>query len=306
MDKRTALVLISLMAVLWGCQNAKDPAPLSEAEQLANYSGPSEASTWRLEDKREIVTPCTIGGTPLLTLNLPLDTVDILNVYDANGYTVVLARWNTGNVCRFVRVRPLGVTGHVGYEAEILNGQVLNYGIQVDFDTADTNSIALKEYTLDDELEIGIESQTGGAIAETYSFNGASAFTFERDADPEVYDLQGLEAQLGNVPNATLASVTGAGSTLYDNEDGERLVSLVESHDFGQWLYNRGVAGDLAVSTTRWGFSDYVAGCTMIKCLAGGMANPLCATCTVVGGGLWFAKAVICGIGHCNDWPPGL
>ncbi len=303
---RSTYVLLVLALSLMGCQNSKDAPSLSEVEQLVNYSGPSEASEWRLEDKREIVTPCTIGGTPLATFNLPLDTVEVLNAYTADGYVVVLARWSTNNVCRFVRMRPLGGDGFVGYEAEILGGQVLHYGVRVKYDIVNFSNAWLTEYTMDDILEVAIQDQGAAGVAESYSFNGAEAVTFQRDADPMVYNMESLAEQVSGTPPPTIDSVIGAGSTLYYNVEGERLVSLLESHDFAQWTYNLATTGDLVVSTQRWGLTDWLTGCTAIKCLAGGIANPVCATCTVVSGGLWLAKAVVCGIGHCDDWPPGL
>lgn len=301
------LILIVVMALCVGCQDSKQPTPTSEVQSLMDFHGSSEAASWRLEDKREIVTPCTIGGTPLATFDLPLDTVDILNYYTVGSDVVILARWASNNVCRFVKVTTAVGSGAIEFNAQILTGQMLLYGLRMSYDTVNFSSISVKEYTLTDELEVVIEEQQGGGVLESYSFNGAPQTTFVRDADPLVYDLASLAAQIPGIQSpGVLEAVVGANSSLYANPEGARLVSLVESHDFAQWLYNEQQSGDLIVATNRWGLNDWLTGCTIIKCLCfGGFANPVCATCTVVSGGLWLAKAGVCLI-DCSAWPPSI
>lgn len=300
----TVFILFAALVVLGGCLRSQEESNSRAPDELLNFDGPSDALSWRLEDKREISTPCTIGGTPLASFNLPLDTVEILNAYEYDGYLVILARWTGSDVCRFVRLRAIAGGGFLGYEAEILSGQVLHYGMHVKYDMANFSTMWLKEYTIDDELTIAIQDLDGEGIAESYSLNSADQVTFQRDIDPFADNLTTLEAQIASIPGATLEGITGFGNSLYDNVEGSRLVSLLESHDFAQWLYNRAYTGDLVVSASRWTMSDWLTGCTAVKCLFGGLANPVCATCTVVTGGLWFTKAVVCVLGHCDDLPP--
>lgn len=292
------------LLLLLGCQGTKEGPQTPDPRPIGDI-GSSEAREWRLEDKREVVTPCTIGGTPVASFDLAFDTVDILNYYIVDNSVVVLARWSSDDVCRFVRITPSITSSAIGYEAEILTGQVLLYGVHVEFDMADYSSVSVREYTLDDELQITLESLSGGAVAESYSFNQTAPFTFDRDADPNADDVSELAAQIQTKQGGDVDDIFGYGSTLYDQYEGDRLVSLVESFEFAQWMYNQSTSGSLVVSMNRWTISNWVSSCTMAKCLFGGLANPVCATCTVVGGGLLITKAFVSLIDS-SAWPEGL
>ncbi len=260
---------------------------------------------WRMEKKMTSGTPCVVGGDALATFKVGDSLVDILIQYYDNDTCVLLARWDD-SVCRWVRLIPLADKNKVGYSAEILNGGVVLFGTQLLFDSVDTDVIELTEYTPDDKLQIVINDCPGDSLSESYCFNNTSPTEFRRAKSTTQSEMEQIVLQVEAEKNLTDESIFGYGSTLYYNDDGERLINLVRDDSFARWVFNLSNSGELVVDTYRWGWSDWITGCALAKCLlGGGPANPVCATCTVVSGGLWFAKAVTCLI-DCDAWPEGM
>lgn len=304
--KRKLFIAIFLMLgiglVFVGCDTTTKQ--MEDTEEVV-YSGP-EASLLKFGDKATTVTPCQVGGTPLATFLLGSESVDVLNQYVQDGQIFLLTRWSHGDECRWVRLSPIVESGVIGYRAEILSGAQVLYGIEVTNESANLTWTKFEEFTNIDNLWVKVEDVSETEFEESFSFNNQEVTVISRDPDPLQYDVTDLINQATAGKGLTIEQLFGVDSSLYNSVEGERLVKLLELNSFGQWLYSQYNSGELELATKRWTVSDWAGACTGIKCTFGGMmANPVCATCTVVGGGLLFAKAVVCVV-DCDSWPEWL
>jgi hypothetical protein len=300
----TVFLLLAALTLL-GCESSENS--LTKHPKLV--SGGPDPTTLRIEDKAVIETPCTIGGTPIATFYGGPETVDILNQYSDGDTKVLLARWDKSEVCRWVRLSSDVVADAadttVSCNAQILEGAQVLFSIDLVYDVVG-ETIQLTESAGNDELQVVIEDIGSDMVNESYSFNSASPATFIRSETTTAGELQTQLDQICASKQVGSADVFGTSSAPYDNEEGVRLLQLVEDTNFAEWVYSLDNTGDLEQPTNRWGFRDWLSGCVLVKCtLGGGPGNPVCTTCMVVDGGLWLTKALVC-IVDCDAWPPGL
>lgn len=198
---------------------------------------------------------------------------------------MVLTRWGTNQECRWIKLKNTSDIEFASMSAEILSGTTVLYGYEMGASQLDGTAVQFKEYTNQDEITIN-DKQTGtDEYKETYFANGQQLGQYTRDESvPGARSFTAAEQQ-------TCQDLATAASSLYNNAEGQRLYELIESIDFQDWMISTfGIQNARGFSLTRslrWG---------EVKCLLGGLGNPVCATVTVVNTSLFFMEWLACDV----------
>jgi len=166
-----------------------------------------------------------------------------------------------------------------GFRASIIDGR--NSKFEIDYSRlANGSQSRVVESCGFDRLQIDQEWISESTLKESYHWEGEEiSFNFNPDTildNPQQKDF------------AAEFQAFYPGSSLEDNEDGNRLLSLVNSGSFWQILEDQMIAQGFMVPEDKFNWADVGAGATIgaaIKCtFGGGILNPLCivATCTSI------------------------
>lgn len=234
-------------------------------------------------------------------------TVDILG-YDYSEQQHVLA---ADISCNFdgvserrlkILLRPLGSPGNSrGASMSLMSGGELRFELDYEFDPNGTDWCRVTERTTSDVLAM-VRSVDGDTIADCYLLNGATRDYHYTTAMLEYMTTGESGVQVSNQEAEYIDSIMSDYQQFADdigsldnNAHGELLVSVLSSPKFNSWLRstNRLIHGEIELSKlTRDQLCLIAAICSRLKCLAGGIANPICHVCVGVSTACLIAEAV--------------
>ena len=291
-------IILGIAQMFLGCSESN-----VDRSSLPTSSGGSPAAPDGIADMRSPATAeVAVAGTMVQLIEAHLgalgDTVFI--AYDFTGETGTLSERNM--------MMSLSRLDNDGAKYEIstwnLEGE-LRFKISTWSDSTMPSSFWMTESTTEDSLTL-FRTVAGDQVTESYTFNGleyevtftsveieafftqqTQAVTNERVAPsddngiaPAHRDTQESVPSFNNMNKfERLALVIDQSSSLFDNEDGEIMVALLESSDFLDWLSDQldiPAGSSKEIHPTVKKICELAAFVATVKCTLGGPLNPVC------------------------------
>ncbi|RKZ13691.1 hypothetical protein DRQ53_05950 [bacterium] len=229
-------------------------------------------------------------GNPARDASFTLSSGEVCDVLGATaqGEGINLLVLFDGTAKRSIRINGVATPrGWRGFAASIHHGPKLSFGFELQYEV-DGYDALVSEFTPSDRLLIRRRLDPGQAgVRESYSGN----------ASPRV--ASGYLPIIDEVPVVPAAArpdfnpddIRGMAPTVFDNVDGERLMLLLDQHEFVSWLGQRLASefgSEAGRAATGGGCPTWLSAgatlCATFKCTFGGGAlNPGCIACTGVG-----------------------
>jgi hypothetical protein len=208
---------------------------------------------------------------------------------------------------------PMDSAAESGFSAELTDEATLLYGVSITWEVDEPGKVWIEQRTASEAMTVTVE-ELGGRRVETYNING-DVRRFEYPAvNPETMERAIVHARNGRPPaTPELAEVVSeyadfeafcrrhAGSDLFNNKDGELLVSILSNGAFLEETTGKKETGGPQLMPDKRAdrICAVATACATFMCHFGGLANPLCTACGGVAMACWIAE-IACWIFDCG------
>jgi hypothetical protein len=295
------MVMLSVLVLAAGCNQSNEQAERRRLEPDRSITAPAEA-------KPLLTVVCPSGSAKIMerTWNAASRQVTLLADVQSSHlpegrYRIDMQSCRWGNTEQGARLSLYGPTS------------ILLYEYTFRWDAANLTWVSISERTPDDEMTI-VRAVRGDSIHEAYEINGSNqSFGYSKrildywHAQLPADSLSQGELQLADQISTGFQTFYQDRNSLHDNTSGELLLQLTSDQTLLAWIaplsarHQREQMQKVAFNVSAEDICTIAAICDKLKCLWGGLVNPLCVPCIGIDAACLITDAVTMIAGWFSD-----